>query len=135
MSCGVSAPRPVITRALVAVVLITTGASDKFTQDVEEMGAVDPEAKPQAQSTSKKGDAPPFPAEAHKPSAEFLMYQERCSIKLKELTADLPEQGKIVAFNDTCKAVFGEKKYYKPLKDFTLDELVKLYEKLMSGSK
>jgi hypothetical protein len=107
----------------------------------EDTDAVNTDAKQEAkpQSDSKKGDAPPFPEEKYKPSAELLMYQERCKAALEKMTEDLDDKGKVIAFKDTCKAVFGKEKYakgyFKQLKDFTLDELIKLYEHLMSGSK
>jgi hypothetical protein len=87
-------------------------------------------AKTEDKSASKRGDAPPFPKEEHKPSAEFALMLDRCRTMLNNLTADLPIEGKKLAFEDTCKAVFGVKKYYKPLDKFTLDELDKLYQRL-----
>jgi hypothetical protein len=107
-----------------------TDAVDTGTEKTATQSAAKPETKPEDKSASKRGDAPEFPKEEHKPSAEFAMMLDRCRTMLNNLTADLPAEGKKLAFEDTCKAVFGVKKYYKPLDKFTLAELDKLYQRL-----
>jgi hypothetical protein len=36
-------------------------------------------------------------------------------------------------FEDTCKVIWGEKKYYKPIERFVEPELEKFYAKIMEG--
>ena len=94
-------------------------------------GTIDEDNQPLPDSFDNikhKKSAPAFPKDEHKPSEEFKMYQERCKTELEKQTATMDTAGKRVAFEDTCKAIWGEKKYYKPLKDFTIEELIKLYE-------
>lgn len=96
----------------------------------EDTDASEPEAKQE-----KKPDAPEFPKEEHKPSETYKTVFENVKKTFDSMTGTLSKEGAAVAFKDTCKAIWGEKKYYKPIERFTVDELNQFYAQIMTGAK
>ena len=96
----------------------------------EDTDAVEPEAKQE-----KKPDAPKFPKEEHKPSETYKTVFENVKKTFDSMTGTLSKEGAAVAFKDTCKAIWGEKKYYNPIERFTVDELNQFYAQIMTGAK
>ena len=118
-------------RALVAVVLITTGASDKFTQDIEEMvetatSETEPENKPAVKpQEEKKSDT--------EAATKRKLLLETVIAEFGRQTVDMNETDKENCRIATCKVVWPAWTYFKKFDYFTDIELDAFYKQLMQG--